>query len=425
MPPESTLRRRLTTAFVLLALVIGGVFWVAGYFIVKTIENDVIGDRLDYAAPDAGEVWAGRIPDPPRTRMTIAVGDQVPAGVRALPAGRHEIETGERVLHVLVGDYGGQPFVVMEDTTNFDRIETAAFTGLALAVVAGVMLALALARTSVNRTIAPLTRLATAVEQDELPAQSSLLRAEDEIGVLARAFEARTNQLSGFLARERLFTGDVSHELRTPLTVISGAAELLAARLAGTPELHAAAERIQRASADAAVSVSALLQLARSPEKLEETRFSLHDLVAGEIEKCRPLLAGKPVEIAFASPRDVRIEAAADLAAIAVGNLLRNACTFTERGAVRVELGEDSLVVEDTGPGLPRTVRDHLFEPFVRGHGDRYAGSGLGLSIVKRVTGHLGWAIRLDEPPHGGSRFVLFFRPAPRGAPRRPEGPAP
>jgi hypothetical protein len=139
--PESTLRRRLTTAFVLLALVIGGVFWVAGYFIVKTIENDVIGTASTMRRPTLARSGQGRIPDPPRTRMTIAVGDQVPAGVRALPAGRHEIETGERVLHVLVGDYGGQPFAVMEDATNFDRIETAAFTGLALAVVAGVMLA--------------------------------------------------------------------------------------------------------------------------------------------------------------------------------------------------------------------------------------------------------------------------------------------
>jgi signal transduction histidine kinase len=66
-------------------------------------------------------------------------------------------------------------------------------------------------------------------------------------------------------------------------------------------------------------------------------------------------------------------------------------------------------VVEDTGPGIPQAVRQRLFEPGARGHDDASAGSGLGLSIVKRVAEHLRWSIRLDDAPHGGSRFTLTF----------------
>jgi signal transduction histidine kinase len=74
-------------------------------------------------------------------------------------------------------------------------------------------------------------------------------------------------------------------------------------------------------------------------------------------------------------------------------------------------LTSEAFVVEDTGPGVPQAVRSRLFEPFVRGSDDYSTGSGLGLSIVKRVAEHLGWTIRLDDTVHGGSRFTLGFAP--------------
>lgn len=217
------------------------------------------------------------------------------------------------------------------------------------------------------------------------------------------------------MTRERLFTADVSHELRTPLSVILGAAEVLTARLDDRPELHAAAERIRRTAAETSVRVSALLQLARAPEKIECAALELRGLVEQEIEHCRPMLEGKSVALKFEAPDEVWVHAAPDLAAIAVGNLLRNACRFTEQGSVCVALRTDALTIEDTGPGVPQAVRARLFEPFVRGSDASSTGSGLGLSIVKRVAQHLGWAVRLDDVSRGGSRFTPTF-----GLPRRP-----
>ena len=112
-----------------------------------------------------------------------------------------------------------------------------------------------------------------------------------------------------------------------------------------------------------------------------------------------PLLPG-PQAWVFARP---------ELAGMAIGNLLRNACHYTEQGEIRVLLKPGSLVIEDTGPGLPRTVRDQLFERFVRGDNDDEIGAGLGLAIVKRICEHLGWDIRLEDRAGGGSRFVLTF----------------
>lgn len=409
MRAENTLRRRLVMACVLLAVVIGGVFAAAAYVIIEALEYELIEVRLSRAADVLIQRDHEGLSTPPYLDLRFAIGEQIPEEWRALEPGLHELELKGRILEVLIVDRGGKRYAVIDDVSDFERVEFIGFVGLWIAFFAGVLLALAIARASASRIIAPLTRLAEAVQRDDLAAQPQLLSAADEVGLLARAFEARTSQLADVLVRERLFTADVSHELRTPLTVILGAAELLTARLAEHPELQAAAERIRRTSAETSVRVSALLQLARSPEKIESRPLALRPLVEQEIERCRPLLDGKPVVLEFESPDEVWVHAAPDLAAIAVGNLLRNACHFTERGSVRIALAADALVVEDTGPGVPQAMRGRLFEPFVRGHDEASTGSGLGLSIVKRVAEHLGWTVRLDDAAHGGSRFTLKF----------------
>lgn len=409
MQAENTLRRRLVLACVLLAVVIGGVFAAAAYVIIEAVEYELIETRLTRAADLLVQSDRAGAPVPSSPDLRFAVGARIPEEFRTLPPGVHQIESKGRILEVLIVEQAGQRYAVIDDVSEFERLEFIAFVGLWIAFFSGVLLALAIARASTNRIIAPLTTLAEAVQRDDLATHPELLAAADEIGVLARVFEARRSQLASILMRERFFTADVSHELRTPLTVILGAAELLTARLPEHPELRAAAERIRRASAETSVRVSALLQLARGPEGIEPGVLALRALVEQEIERCRPLLDGKQVALEFNSPDDVWVHASPDLAAVAVSNLLRNACHFTERGSVRVALGPDALVVEDTGPGVPQEVRRRLFEPFVRGSDNSSTGSGLGLSIVKRVAEHLGWTIRLDDAPHGGSRFTLKF----------------
>src|SRR5262249_8037581 len=223
------------------------------------------------------------------------------------------------------------------------------------------------------------------------------------------ALVARGSEVEKVLERERNFTADVSHELRTPLTVVLGASELLTARLADRADLLAIAERIRRATSGMSERVSALLQLARDPSRIEMATLALRPLLEREVERCRPLLDGKPVRLELETPHEVWVPGNADLAAIAVNNLLRNAFHFTERGSVRVALANDALVIEDTGPGIAKSIRDRLFEPFVRGDDTSTTGTGLGLSIVKRVADHLGWLVGFDDSPSGGARFTLRF----------------
>ena len=64
------------------------------------------------------------------------------------------------------------------------------------------------------------------------------------------------------------------------------------------------------------------------------------------------------------------------------------------------------LVVEDRGPGLPESVRERLFQPFVTTRAD---GVGLGLSLAHRIVGLHGGTLRLEERPGGGTRAVILF----------------
>ncbi|GLZ89562.1 hypothetical protein Pres01_56130 [Metapseudomonas resinovorans] len=135
----------------------------------------------------------------------------------------------------------------------------------------------------------------------------------------------------------------------------------------------------------------------------------LRPLVERELERCQPLLRGKPLTLQFEAPEEVSVQAIPELVTIMVSNLIRNACQHTEQGTIRVHLATCQIVVEDSGTGLPEIVRARLFDRFVRGSEDFTDGSGLGLSIVKRVAEHLGWTVRHDPAATGGSRFTLKF----------------
>lgn len=408
MHPSNSLRGRMVAAYVLLAVIIVGFFAGSTFFVVAEIENELIDKRLARAA----DLWKADSFNPvlPKTiDLRFFKGKQIPPPLLRLDLGTHELRLNGRSLHVLIGEVRGERYAVVDDQSDFESIESSSYIALGIAFLGGIALAILIGRASASRVILPLTNLATAVQEEREPGELPGLDATDEIGVLARAIEDRTNQLSLALQRERWFTADVSHELRTPLTIMLGAAEVLTSRLRDRPDLVVMTERIRRNAADTAQQVGALLQLARAPESTDLSPVALRPLIEHEIERCQPLLRGKNLTLKLIASEEVSVQAVPELVTIAVSNLMRNACQHTEQGVITVRLDAGQIVVEDSGTGLPETVRNRLFDRFVRGSEDFTSGSGLGLSIVKRVAEHLGWMVRHDLGPNGGSRFTLLF----------------
>jgi signal transduction histidine kinase len=410
MGDRRSLRFRIVAACVLLACVVCGTFAAVVVHVIGTIEDRLIDERLERTADRLVErLHRGLGMDLPPS-VSLYRGADIPAPLRGKPPGRYELDTGgPNTVNALVRSDGRALFVLTDDDADFERIRWDVYALLAGAFVACVVLAVMLGRFTASRVIAPVVGLARAVNEERPADQFPSLDSRDEMGVLARAFAARTEELQRFLQRERWFVGDVSHELRTPLTVMLGAAEVLCMRLADRPELAQAAERIRRTAADTTQRVAAMLLLSRAPETVEAPRTALLPLIRQEMERVQPLLAGKDVALRLQAPQEVHVFAAPELAAIAIGNLLRNACQFTEQGAVTVHLAPQRLVVEDTGAGIPADIRERVFERFVRAYPDAGTGSGLGLAIVRRVAEHLRWEVTLEDVPGGGSRFTLLM----------------
>jgi signal transduction histidine kinase len=412
MKAKLSLRSRIALSYVLLALVLGSFLSAVAYISVEVAERYLIDKRLESLSTHLiSRHDQGQAVDAPPGISFFADG-AIPMDWQSLRPGFHEVFSGADELHALVVADGPRRFVVVDDQRAFETAEQYIFITICAGFLASLALASFIGLTMSRRVIAPVTALADAINQPRADGALPSLDAQDEIGVLARAFAIRTDELQQFLNRERLFTGDVSHELRTPLTIILGASEVLSAQLAERPELLAVAERIRRAAADTAERVSALLLLSRAPETLDAPRIELRSLIEREMKRCKPLLIGKTVECKLDAPQEVWLHARPELVSIALGNLLCNAYQYTDAGTVNVRLADDSLVIEDTGTGIPDSVRARLFERFVRGNYDRQSGTGLGLAIVKRVTDHLKWEIRLEARTDTGSRFTLKFRPA-------------
>jgi signal transduction histidine kinase len=412
MRPDRSLKRRISMAFILLAVSLAGFFCLVCYAAVEVIESEVMDDRLE----KIGEVLIAhhrqqQAYEPP-PGVAVFINEHVPPELRDRGPGIHELLLGQQETKVLIREQNGNRYAVFQDMTQFEHLELIFFSSLGIGFASSLALAVILGTATAQRIVAPVTALADAVASSSPPSTLPGLDAEDEIGVLARAFAHRTDELQRFLMRERLFTGDVSHELRTPLTVMLGAAELLKSRLDGQPAQQEIAERIRRVAVDTSQRVAALLWLSRGPKQLTTASTVINLVIHAEVERYRPLLHGKPVQCLIEEEDQVWVDAKPELVGIAAGNLIRNAFQHTEHGMVTIRLEKTRFVVEDTGPGLPDAVTEHLFEPFVQGRKDTTEGTGLGLSIVKRVTEYLGWEARFERPDTGGCRFILDYVPA-------------
>jgi signal transduction histidine kinase/ActR/RegA family two-component response regulator len=244
----------------------------------------------------------------------------------------------------------------------------------------------------------------------------------------ARAELERKNAALEEATRLRsLFIGRMSHEFRTPLAAILGYAELLLEEL---PERSAPRSRvgaIQRGGRYLLNLVDNLLDQARLEHEGLSLRPSVCDLrsMAAELDEMfRPIADQKGLALAWRFGRAVPERLWLDelrLRQVLV-NLLGNAFKFTHGGGVGVVLDWQAerltLVVEDSGPGVPAAARERIFEPFqqAEGSGRPGRGAGLGLAISRALVRRMGGDLRL-LPSERGTRLELTVR-APAHAPR-------
>jgi signal transduction histidine kinase/CHASE3 domain sensor protein len=243
---------------------------------------------------------------------------------------------------------------------------------------------------------------------DRLREKSIMLAEQGES--LARAVKVKTE-----------FLASMSHELRTPLSAILGFADLLVSSPKEQLSTRAreSLERIKRNGEHLLTLINDILDLAKAETGRLDVRLqptNLSQLARACVAEVESLRSNSEVQLRAEVPD--AIEGLTDpqrLRQILL-NLLSNALKFTERGEVVLGLvatdGEIRIWVRDTGIGIPATAMGELFRDFHQldvGDGRRYAGTGIGLALSRRLARALGGDIEVSSRERVGSTFTLVM----------------
>lgn len=321
-------------------------------------------------------------------------------------------------------------------------LATSVATFAALLIAAAAFVAWALARDVHGDVMFVKTRIVAmagdqgAPEGDPIP-----VRTLDQVGQLTASFNvllerfkaaerAYRQDLSGATAFDRdrsEFLAALSHELRTPLNAILGFTDVLLAEVDG-PLSEEARENLTivrtsgehlRSLIDDILALSAIEsgELRLSREAADVAAIARDVVAEARVtagQKGLPILLEAPEEkaVALVDARRVRQ---------VLGNVVGNAVKFTSDGYVRVTVTQEeenvSIVVSDTGPGIPAEALERIFQEYQQSGGPtaQRSGTGLGLAITRRLVQMHGGTVRVESTLGEGARFFITFpiRPSP------------
>jgi signal transduction histidine kinase len=387
-----------------------------------------LGVRLLLLGPD-GHVRAASSPEL-RAARVVAQGDRLQIEERAMENGvvrlRKTVLVG--ALHVPVADGRGRLYALPpahEDEQPPEPRSLATlnrwllFSALGSGVLA-VLLTLALSR----RILAPVEALTGAVRRmgsGDLDARVEE-GGPDEIGTLARAFNAMADALARTEGLRRTLVTDVAHELRTPLTNLRCQIEALQDGLqpagpVALASLHEETLLLARLVDD--LQDLALAESGRLPMRLSS--LPVDEVVMAALASMRTSARGRGITLHAEVPPGLAVSADRERLGQVLRNLLANAETHTPEGgtiSVTVDRAGDRvrLVVADTGTGIAAEHLPHVFDRFYRADPSRAratGGAGLGLAIVKQIVEAHGGTVGVDSEPGQGTRFTISLPAAP------------
>jgi two-component system, OmpR family, sensor histidine kinase SenX3 len=263
-----------------------------------------------------------------------------------------------------------------------------------------------------------------------LPAQVSARVAPLSSRLVLALVEDRTRERQ-LEAVRRDFVANVSHELKTPVGALNLLAEAVQDAREDPDAVDHFADRMKRETARLSRLVQQVIELSRlqndaplsDPESVDVAA-----VVARAVDRSAVDAAAKQVALVHRVEPGLRILGQYDEVALALGNLVSNAVTYSrEHGRVEVvaeaaghdEAASVALRVTDEGIGIPPVELDRIFERFYRVDPARHrttGGTGLGLSIVKHVAASHGGRVEVRSVENEGSTFTMVLPRSPDGS---------
>jgi two-component system sensor histidine kinase TctE len=377
----------------------------------------VAGDR-DLPVPDEPRAPGGEL----RFRDDAVHGQAVRVAYLWLPAASNGVSPS----HV-------PPLVQVAETLDKRaQLTTEIARGVMLSQFVILPVAVLLVWFALLRGLRPLNELQRRIRQraaDDLSPIDERL-APEEVSPLVGAINDLLARLDRSIAAQKHFLADAAHQLKTPLAGLRTQAELAQREVdAGdTKSVRRSLHQIARSSQRAAHMVNQLLSMARAEDSEQARRAHPFNLAALAIDTVRdfvPRAIDSGIDLGYEGPEPgdeglARLTGQPVLVRELIRNLVDNALQYTQSGGtVTVRLFADPfgqvvvLQVEDTGPGIPESERELVFQPFYRALGTEVDGSGLGLAIVREIAERHGASVDIEpahprsQPP--GTRVTVRF----------------
>lgn len=395
------------------------------YYQVVGSHGELLSGERDLPAPPAGA--------PLETAETLLRDDEM-----------RGVEVRVAYTWVPLGLPEAQPALVQVAETREKRsvLATEIIKGVMLPQLVILPLAVLLVWLALVRGIKPLSELEERIrarKPDDLsPLDEKVVPLE--VAPLVSSVNDLLTRLKSSIATQKRFLADAAHQLKTPLAGLRMQADLAQREQFNAEELKQSLKQIGRSSMRAAHTVNQLLALARAETSGKALVRQPCDLAALAMEVVRdtvPRAMEHHLDLGYegAEPGSdrARLQGNPTLLKEMVRNLLDNAVNYTpstpeQPGVVTVHvladpLGETVVLqVDDTGPGIPESERELVFQPFYRSLGTNVDGSGLGLPIVLEIARQHDATIEIGDARPGqvppGTRVTVRFAV---GAARAPQ----
>lgn len=336
---------------------------------------------------------------------------EAPPELHDMAPGKYQLTLSKIPYRIAVVDKDNSRYVMMFNELRQRKRESTFLKYLVAGALIMTLISAWIGWWLAGRVVAPIAELEQRVSKAS-PEGDTLDIAQgfepDEIGKLAQVFSVYLKRMRAFIDRERAFTSDVSHELRTPLAIVLGVVELMEEDSQLQEKQQEKIARIGRATRGMIDMTSALLLMGREATADEPViqKCDVCDIVSHIIDMHRHLLSAQ-TEVHLQCLSHPHIEAERTLFGIVVANLIRNAFTYTPAGSVTITVEDHSLTVTDTGTGIHSEQIGKVFQRHFKGSGSK--GSGIGLSLVKRICDRYGWETIIDSTEGEGTSAQLIF----------------
>ena len=241
---------------------------------------------------------------------------------------------------------------------------------------------------------------------------------DDEIHKMASTFNEMLDTVEEVFIHEKQFSSDVSHELRTPITVILAQSDYALQYSDTLEETKESLEVINRHAKRMTNLINQIMELSKleRQKEIEKEKINLSNIVLQLLEDYKPLLESKNLNLVYNIEKDLRIQGNKIMLERVFLNILMNAVKFTKTN-IEVSLIREGktavLKIRDNGIGISEENKKFIWERFFQVNDSRNKeenkGSGLGLSMVKKIVDLHSATIDLESELEQGTCFTIKF----------------